>query len=378
MACRLVGYPPMHSEYKKAPDRPGLQSRDGKVVSSFYCMNDPQPEGHMASHIRRRKFLATLLGGAAAWPLAARAQQQSAMPVVGFLNSRSSAEAAYLVAAFRQGLEEVGYVEGRNVAIEYRWAEGEYQRLPDLAAELVQARVAVIAATGGAPSALAAKAATATVPVVFTAGDDPVAAGLVASLNRPGGNLTGVSMIANQLGSKRLQLLHELVPNASLIAFLVNPNYSSTELQLRDAKEASRTLAVTLLVFNASSERDFEPAFAALIQQRCGGLLVATDPFFNSWRDTLVALAARHAIPTSYPYREFAVAGGLMSYAPSLVEGYRLTGVYTGRVLKGEKPAELPVLQPTKFDLVINTKTAKSLGLTVPDKLLALADEVIE
>jgi len=262
--------------------------------------------------------------------------------------------------------------------IEYRWAEGRYQRLPELAAQLVQARAAVIAATGGAPSALAAKAATATIPIVFTAGDDPVEAGLVASLNRPGGNLTGVSMIANQLGAKRLQLLHELVPGANAIAFLVNPDYSSTKVQLRDAQEASHSLGLALHVFNARSEGDFETAFAALIHQGCGGLLVATDPFFNSWRDRLVALAARNAIPTSYPYREFAVAGGLMSYAPSLVDGYRLAGLYAGRILTGEKPAYLPVLQPTKFELVINLKTARTLTVAVPDKLLAIADEVIE
>jgi putative ABC transport system substrate-binding protein len=322
--------------------------------------------------LRRREFI-TLLGGAAAWPFTARAQQP-AMPVVGFLNSRSPAEAAYLVAAFRQGLNEAGYVEQRN----YRWAEGHYQRLPGLADELVRAGVAVIAATGGAPSALAAKGATTTIPVVFTSGDEPVTTGLVSSLNRPGGNVTGVSMIANQLGAKRLELLHELVPNARAIAFLANPNYSSTEAQVRDAREATRALGLTFHVFEAGSERDLEPVFAALVQQRSGALLVATDPFFNSWRDRLVGLAARHALPAIYPYREFTVAGGLMSYAPSLVDGYRQTGIYTGRVLKGEKPADLPVLQPTKFELVINLRAAKALGLTIPLTLQVAADEVIE
>jgi putative ABC transport system substrate-binding protein len=326
--------------------------------------------------MRRRQFI-TLLGGAAAWPLAANAQQ-TATPVIGFLNSRSPGETAYLLSAFREGLREAGFTEGRNVAIEFRWAEGQYQRLPGLAAELAQARVAAIAATGGSISGLAAKAATTTIPIVFITGDDPVETRLVGSLNRPAGNLTGVAVLSNQLGAKRLELLHQVVPNANGIAVLFNPTYPSTEAQLRDVQQAAATLGLKLHMLKASSERDFAPAFAALVQQRAGALLLGVDPFFNSRRDQLVALAEQHAVPTIYYYREFAAAGGLMSYAPSLVDGYRQTGVYVGRVLKGDRPSDLPVLQSAKFEFVINLKTAKALGLMVPDKLLVAADEVIE
>jgi putative ABC transport system substrate-binding protein len=331
----------------------------------------------MAIGIGRRQFISALGGTVAALPLTARAQQP-AMPVVGFLNSRSSGEATYLVAAFRQGLRDTGYVEGQNIAVEFRWAEGQYDRLPTLAGELVQTRVAVIAATGGAASGLAAKAATTTIPIVFTAGDDPIAAGLVTSLNRPSGNLTGISVLANQLGGKRLELLHELVPAAGAVGYLVNASNPSSQIELRDVQAGALSLGLELHVLNASSARDVDTAFATLVEQRVGALLVAADPFFTSRRDQLVALAARDTLPTIYSYREYAAAGGLMSYAPSLVDGYRQTGVYAGRILKGEKPADLPVMQPTKFQLIINLKTAKTLGLAVPQTLLVAADEVIE
>jgi len=327
--------------------------------------------------IGRRQFISALGGTAVAWPLAARAQQPT-MPAIGFLNSISPGEAVDLVSAFRDGLREVGFVEGQNVAIEYRWAEGHYDRLPTLAAELVQARVAAIAATGGTISGLAAKAATTTIPIVFTTGDDPVETGLVASLNRPTGNLTGVVTLANQLGAKRLELLHQIVPKAEAIAVLLNPTSSSTKAQLIDLQQAAATLGLKLYVLSASTEHDIDQAFAMLAQQRAGALILGVDPFFNGRRDQLVALAAKDAIPTIYFFRGFTAAGGLISYAPSLVDSYRQTGVYIGKVLKGMKPSDLPVIQPTKFEFVINLKTAKALGLTVPPSLLAITDEVIE
>jgi putative tryptophan/tyrosine transport system substrate-binding protein len=330
------------------------------------------------SSIARRTFL-TALGGAAAsaiLPIAARAQQP-AMPVIGFLNSISSGDGVDLVSAFRDGLRESGFVEGQNVAIEYRWAEGHYDRLPTLATELVRARVAAIAATGGTVSGLAAKAATATIPIVFTTGDDPVKTGLVTNLNRPAGNITGVVTLANQLGAKRLELLHQVVPKAETIAVLLNPT-SSSKAQLSDVQQAAAILGVKLNVLSASTERGIDQAFASLAQQRADALIVGVDPFFNGRRDQVIALAAKDAIPTIYFFRGFATAGGLMSYAPSLVDAYRQTGVYIGRVLKGMKPSELPVMQPTKFEFVINLKTAKALGLTVPQTLLVAADEVIE
>jgi putative tryptophan/tyrosine transport system substrate-binding protein len=326
--------------------------------------------------MKRREFI-TLLGGAAAvLPLAARAQQ-SAMPVVGFLSGRSRDASQYLVAAFRQGLSEAGYIEGRNVAIEYSWAEGQYDRLPALAAELVRRQVTVIAATGGIVSAAAAKAATTTIPIVFHLGVDPVDGGLVASLSRPGGNTTGVVSLNVEVGPKRLELIHELVPTTS-IALLLNPTNPNAEALSRDARAAARTLGLQVDVLPASTEREFEAVFATLPQLRAGALVIGTDPFFTSRSELLAALAIRHAVPAIYQGREFAAAGGLMSYGASLADSYRPAGLYIGRILKGEKPADLPVQQATRIELVINLKTAKALGLTVPLALQASADEVIE
>ena len=327
--------------------------------------------------MRRRNFIILLGGAAVAWPLAAHAQQPT-IPVIGFLSARSPAEAASVLAAFRQGLGETCYFEGKNVAIEYRWAEGQYSRLPTLAAELVSHQVAVIAATGGEPSPLAAKAATATTPIIFTVGGDPVAAGLVASLNRPGGNLTGTTIMARQMGPKRLELLHQLLPDATAMTMLVNPAFPANLVEAREVQDAAHLLGLQMNVQNASTESQIDTAFTTIVQQGVGALIVATDPFLLGQRDRIVRLAARHAIPTMYFLREFVEAGGLMSYGPNIANGYRQAGVYAGRVLKGEKPADLPVMQPTKFDLVINLKTTRVLGLTMPQTLLVAADEVIE
>ncbi len=326
--------------------------------------------------MRRREFI-TLLGGAViAWPLAAPAQQPG-MPVVGFLGTRASGDDPQLLTAFRQGLKEASYVEGQNVAIEYRFAENQYDRLAALAADLVQRHVALIAANGFA--AQAAKAATATIPIVFTAGFDPVEVGLVASLNRPGGNITGVSILDVELGPKRLELLHQLVPTVTNIVVLVNPSDAArAETTVKELQTAAHTLGLQLHTLNASTDRDFDAVFASLAQLQAGGLVIGGEPFFNSRSEQLGALTIRHAVPTIYQFRAFAAAGGLASYGASLTDAYRQAGLYTGRILNGERPADLPVVQSTKVELIINLKTAKALGITVPLSLLGRADEVIE
>ncbi len=328
--------------------------------------------------MRRREFI-RLFGGAAAttvWPLAARAQQQPAVPVIGLLRSAPLADAAHLVTAFRQGLKDAGFVEGQNVAVEYRSADNQIDRLPALVADLIRRPVAVI--VGNNPSALAAKAATTTVPIVFATGSDPVRDGLVASLNRPGGNVTGVVFFSAVLGAKRLELLRQLVPKATTIAMLVNPNSPETEAERRDVQAAAQAIGQQLIMLDVGSERDIEPAFATLVQRGAGALLVGTGGFMNSHRERIVALSARHRLPASYSVREFVAAGGLMSYGASITDAYRQAGIYAGRILKGEKPTDLPVMRSTKFEFVLNLKTAKTLGLTLSSGLLSIADEVIE
>jgi len=330
------------------------------------------------AQLKRRDFISLLGGAGAAWPLTAHAQQPATMPVIGFLNSTSPAPWAHLVAAFRRGLGETGYVEDRNITIEYRWAEGQLDRLPALAADLVRRQVAVIVATGGTASGLAVKAATSTIPVVFTSSGDPVKEGLVASLNRPGGNATGLVVLLTAMEGKRLGLLREMVPTATLIAVLLNPGVPTFETQLNDVQEAARAVGQQIHILHASSEREIDAAFVKMVEVRAGALLVAADPIIFSQRDRLVALAARYAIPAIYELREYAGIGGLMSYGINLAEIYRLVGNYTGQILKRDKPADLPVQQATKFEFVINLTTAKVLGLEVPPGLSARADEVIE
>jgi putative ABC transport system substrate-binding protein len=326
--------------------------------------------------MRRREFM-TLLGGAAAWPLAARAQQGERMPAIGFLSIRSDDDVSEIVAAFRQGLNETGYIEGRNVAIEYRWAANQVDRLPGLVTELVRRPVSAIAAFGTVP-AQTAKAASSTIPIVFLTADDPIMVGLVANLHRPGGNVTGVSFVSAMLGSKRLELLRTLAPAADMIGMLVDPASTESQNQAKDVQEAARVLGQRVVVVNAGNASEINTAFSTLAQQRAGALLVSGSPTFASERKLLMALATRYALPTMYATLEYSKAGGLISYGASITDSYRQAAIYVGRILKGDRPTDLPVLQPTKFELIINLKTAKSLGIEVPDKLLALADEVIE
>jgi putative ABC transport system substrate-binding protein len=327
--------------------------------------------------MKRREFITLLGGAAAACPLAARAQQP-ALPVIGFLSSGSRQSDAWRLAAFRRGLNEAGYIEGRNVVSEFRWADDQYDRLPALAAELVQRQPAVIIAVGGPASALAAKAASTTIPIVFAVAGEPVKLGLVASVNRPGGNATGVSTLFSSVVAKQLETLHEIVPKAMVIGCLVNPGNPNAETGTREAQEAAPALGLDLRFVNASTEREIDMAFPTLVQERVDALVVVTDPLFNSRPNQVSTLAARHALPAIYPYREFATAGGLISYGGTLTEPWYLAGAYAGRILKGERAADLPVQQSTKVTLVINLKTAKALGLEIPPMLLARADEVIE
>jgi putative tryptophan/tyrosine transport system substrate-binding protein len=327
--------------------------------------------------MRRREFITLLSGATIAWPLVVRAQQP-AMPAVGILGSVSPGPYSRFIEAIKQGLREAGYVEGRNVAIEYRWAEGQYDRLSQLATELVDRGVAVIILVGGGPTTAAATAATATIPIVFNTGEDPVKTGAVAALNRPGGNATGVSLLTVAMEAKRLQLLHELVPTAAIVAIIVNPNNPQADQQLQELQAAARMLGIQVEAFKAGTPNEIDTAFANVVQRRAGALHMAGDAFFNTRREQFIVLSARHVLPTVFSLREFPAAGGLMSYGPSLADAYRQQGIYAGRILKGEKPAEMPVQQAVKVELVINLQTAKTLGLSIPLPLLGRADEVIE
>jgi putative tryptophan/tyrosine transport system substrate-binding protein len=327
--------------------------------------------------MRRREFITGLGGAAAAWPLTARAQQP-ALPVIGFMSGRTPGDSSYLVDAFRQGLSQGGFVEGRNVAFEFRWAHGEYDRLPALAPDLVGRNVAVLVGVGGDNSAVVAKRATSTIPIIFGMGGDPIKAGLVESLNRPGGNATGFTLLTNQLEPKRVGLMHELVPSASLLGALLNPGFLPAADQLRDVEEATRAVNLRLFVAKANDDQELSAAFESLAQQRVGALLVTANPYFDTRREQIIALAAKNRLPAFYHFREFATAGGLISYGPRITDGYQQAGIYAGQILKGAKPADLPVLQPTRFEFVINLKTANTLDLVVPNSMLLLADEVIE
>jgi ABC-type uncharacterized transport system substrate-binding protein len=332
----------------------------------------------MAIGIGRREFLSAVGGAAVTWPLVARAQQ-TALPVIGYLHIASPAPYAQLTTAFLQGLKEAGYIEGQNVSIEYRWAEGQFERLPALAADLIQRQVAVIAALGGSTAPLAAKKLTSSIPIVFSSGEvDPVKSGLVISLNRPGGNVTGVNPMTGMLSAKRLELLHQLVPNVTSTGYLINSSNPNSENQTKDIRDAARSLGLQMYDQSASTEQELDAAFTSFADRRVGALFVAADPVFMARREQIIALAARQGLPASYYSREFVASGGLTSYAASLVDAYRLAGSYCGRILKGEKPADLPVVQSVKLELVINLKTAKALGIIVPQSLLATADEVIE
>ena len=372
MRRRAILIPPLKGEggRRRRPGGVGL-SAIGPHPVGFADHPPPLGEG-----LRRRAFIA-MLGSAAAFPLAARAQQP-ARPVVGFLNGQSADTYSHLASAFRHGLDEAGFVEGRNVAIEYRWANGQDERLGALAADLVGRRVTVLASGGGVAVSNAARIATSTIPIVFVTGSDPVKIGLVASMNRPGGNATGVSFLVNQLNAKRLELASQLASSGAVIGLLARPRNPTYATDRREIEAGAATLGRKLLILDIASERDFEPAFASAARERVGALLVHTDPYYNSHRDALVALAARHAVPTVYEVREYVTAGGLISYGTSIVNAYRQAGVYAGRILKGEKPADLPVVQSTRFELVINLRIAKALGLVIPQNLLVAADEVIE